>query len=544
MKTNFKLFLASLLITLLLPPGFCQQLGIYTISLTDKNGTPYSIEHPEAFLTARSLRRRAQENIPVTYNDLPVSGVYLDSIHSLGMKIHCYSRWFNTVTAYTDDTLLLDTITRISFIRNIRLVKPVPAKKTKIAKWVDNTSATFSTSPVQIRMLHGDTIHRLGFTGKGMLIAVLDAGFYHVNELPAFDSLWTRNQIKGTWDFVEGNSQVFEDHTHGMNVLSILAGNIPGEMEGSAPGADFWLLRTEDVYSEYPVEEEYWTAGAEFADSIGADMIHSSLGYFIFDDPSLSYNYQDMNGRTTTVARAAVMAARRGMIVVVSAGNEGNKPWHYIISPADADSILAVGAVDSLGLPASFTSYGPSSDHRVKPDVSAMGIKVLVQGPSGSLIRGNGTSFSSPLITGLTACLWQAFPDLNAQKIIQTVRESGNHFMQPDYITGYGIPDYLKAYTQLYLLKHFTEYPSPVLVYPDPFTDHVNVAVKAHATQSIVIQLFDLAGRKVFEQSFGGNQKNIRILQIMPGKNISSGVYIMEVISDSTKAKTRIVKLK
>ena len=544
MKTNLRLFLASLFITLLLPPGVCQQPGIYTIGLTDKNGSPYSIEHPEAFLTARSLKRRARENIPVTYNDLPVSGVYLDSIRSLGMKIHCYSRWFNTITAYTDDTLLLDTITRISFIRNIRLVKPVPAQKTKIAKWVGTTSAASFTSPVQIRMLHGDTIHRLGFTGQGLLIAVLDAGFYHVNELPAFDSLWARNQIKGTWDFVDGNSQVFEDHTHGMNVLSILAGNIPGKMEGSAPGADFWLLRTEDVYSEYPVEEENWTAGAEFADSIGADMIHSSLGYYIFDDPSLSYNYQDMNGRTTTVARAAVMAARRGMIVVVSAGNEGNKPWHYIISPADADSILAVGAVDSLGLPVSFTSYGPSSDLRVKPDVSAMGLHVLVQGPSGTLIRGSGTSFSSPLITGLTACLWQAFPGFNAQKIIQTVRESGNHFMHPDYVTGYGIPDYLKAYTKLSVLKHFAEHPSPVLVYPNPFTDHINVVVKVHATQPIVIQLFDLAGRKVFEQSFGETPEKIRILQIEPGRNISSGVYIMQIINDSAKTDTKIVKLR
>ncbi len=533
------------LFMLLYTPGAGQQPGTYTISLTDKKGSPYSIDHPEAFLSQRALQRRASQHIPLTQADLPVSPVYVDSLRSLGMKIVCLSKWFNTVTAFSRDTLLLDTLTSLSFVAGLRLVKPALAAKSKHTKWIGRqTPAEGDFFPVQLSMLHGDTLHRMGFTGKGMLISILDAGFYHADVLPAFDSLWANGQILGTRDFVTQNSGVFEDHPHGMNVLSILAGIIPGRLRGSAPGADYWLLRTEDVYSEYPVEEEYWTAGAEFADSVGSDIIHSSLGYYVFDDPSMSYTYRDMNGRTTTVARAAVMAARRGMIVVVSAGNEGNKTWHYIISPADADSILAVGAVDSLQNPASFTSFGPSSDGRVKPDVSAMGVSVLVQGSNGTAARGSGTSFSSPLISGLTACLWQAFPTMEPQTVIQTVRESAGHFPNPDHRTGYGIPDYLLAYTHLNLLRHFAENPSPVLAYPNPFNRQLTVVVQAGKPLPVTIQFFDMAGRMIYEKTFANKKEGTRIFQMDLAYALPAGFYIMQVTNGPSRANTRIVKTK
>jgi len=544
MNANFRFFLNSLFV-LIFVPGFCQKPGTYAIALSDKKGTPYSIDHPEAFLSSRSLQRRARQHIPVTFEDLPVSPVYVDSLCSLGMRIICRSKWFNTITAYTGDTLLIDTITRLSFVKNIKLVKPDHTFKSKQIKWIGQKSpARGYFFPVQLRMLHGDTLHDMGFTGKGILISILDAGFYHTDILPAFDSLWSNGQIKGTWDFIEHNPQVFDDHPHGMNVLSILAGIVPGQLRGSAPGAEYWLLRTEDVYSEYPVEEEYWTAGAEFADSVGSDIIHSSLGYYVFDDPALSYSYQDMNGKTTTVAKAAVMAARRGMIVIVSAGNEGNTAWHYIISPADADSILAVGAVDSLGHPASFTSYGPSSDNRVKPDVSAMGIKVLIQSSFGTVVRGNGTSYSTPLITGLTACLWQAFPKAKAQEIIRTVHESANHYLNPDNIIGYGVPNYLIAYTRLNLIRHFSEHPSPILAYPNPFSNYLMVIVKAIDPAPVRIQLFDLTGRKVFDKNYTNEKQGIRIIQMSTKNILISGVYIMQVTNGHTKTNIRIVKIK
>ncbi len=518
--------------------------GIYTIHLSDKKGTPYSLARPEAFLSYRALQRRNRQNIPVTAEDLPVSPDYVDSLRSLGLKILCRSRWFNTITVYTDDNLLTDTLNKLSFVQDILLVKPASAKKSTIVKW--NTSAVKSgtnTSLAQLHLLQGDALHSLGFTGKEMVIAVLDAGFYHVNMLPAFDSIRMKGQILGTRDFVTGNDLVYDDHTHGMNVLSVLAGNIPGRLIGSAPAAGYWLLRTEDAGSEYPIEEDFWTAGAEFADSVGADIISTSLGYSVFDDPAMNHTYHDLDGRTTMVARAATMAARRGMIVVASAGNERSNAWHYIISPADADSILAVGATDSTGIPAYFSSVGPSADGRIKPDVSAMGVHVLFQGSNGGLMQGNGTSFSAPLISGMTACLWQAFPDAKAQEIIRIVRESANSFLHPNNIIGYGIPDYLLAYTRLRVSKQLSTH-HPYLVYPNPFIDHVTLAIKISTQDKIQICIYDLNGKTIYDRTFGNQMENTRIIPLYLKNCISSGLYILQVHSGQFSAAIPIIKVK
>lgn len=517
--------------------------GTYTIYLSDKKGTSYSLAHPEAFLSFRALERRNRQNIPVTTEDLPVSPVYIDSLHSLGLKIRCLSRWFNTVTAYTDDSLLADTLNKLSFVKDIRLVKPATSRKSAIEKWNKSTvESGENTSLIQLRMLRGDTLHSLGYAGKGMVIAVLDAGFYHVNMLPAFDSIRMKDQILGTRDFVSGNDLVYDDHMHGMNVLSILAGNIPGRLIGSAPAASYWLLRTEDTGSEYPIEEDFWTAGAEFADSAGADIISTSLGYYVFDDPAMNHTYHDMDGHTTTVARAATMAARRGMIVVASAGNERSKAWHYIITPADADSILAVGATDSSGVPAYFSSVGPSADGRIKPDVSAMGINVLFQGSNGTLVRGNGTSFSAPLISGMTACLWQAFPNAKAQEIIHIVRESASIFLHPNDIIGYGIPDYLLAYTLLRVSKQLSA--SHPLVYPNPFVDHVTLAIKTSPQNKIQICIYDLKGRIIYNRTFNNQMGNTLIIPLDLKNCLSSGLYILRVYSGQSSATIPIIKIK
>jgi len=519
-----------------------QKPGIYTIQFTDKNGSPYSIAHPEAFLSLRALQRRNKQNIPVRETDLPLSPNYTDSLRSLGLKILCNSRWFNTVTILSDDTILIDTLSRLDFVRSVRLVKPAFSGKSGFSKWSHITvTETADFSPVQLKMLHGNDLHNHGYKGKGIVIAVLDAGFYHVDQLSAFDSLWDDHRILGMHDFVEGNTSVFEDHVHGMYVLSILAGNIPGKLNGSAPAASYWLFRTEDVSSEYPVEEDYWTAAAEFADSAGADIISSSLGYSIFDDPSLSYTYHDMNGRTTRVARSAVMAARRGMIVVTSAGNEGNRAWHYIISPADADSTLAAGAVDSLGHYAFFSSRGPTADGRIKPDVSAMGVSVLLQGANGQLLRGNGTSFSTPLISGLTACLWQAFPDAGAREIITAVRTSADHYMHPDNYTGYGIPDYLSAYTRLKIARQLSD-TYPVAVFPNPFHEQLNLIFKNAGYPVLQIRIFDLTGRLEFSKTLYDLHEGTQFIPLNLKKYLSAGLHILQITGMNKPLNIRIVK--
>ncbi len=519
-----------------------QQEGIYTVHLKDKKGTLYSLDHPEDFLSARALARREREQITVTFEDLPVSQAYLDTLQSLGMKVYSRSRWFNTVTGYLKNPDLYDTISKQDFVDSIRLVKPVTTGKSVSKKWETAAPGAITQDYLfQLSMLNGLTVHERGYRGEGVLIAVLDAGFYRVNILPAFDSLRNAGRILGTRDMVARNATVWDDHSHGMNVLSILAGILPGEMMGAAPDASYWLIRTEDVYSEYPVEEEYWLAGAELADSVGADIISSSLGYYTFDADTFNHTYGDMDGRTTVAARAAVMAARRGIIVVNSAGNERNKTWYYIITPADADSILAVGAVDTLGQPSAFTSSGPSADDRVKPDVSALGVGVFVQVPDSTVRQGSGTSFSAPLIAGMTACLRQAFPDTPAQKIIQAIREASNHFSEPDVLTGYGIPDMTKPFETLRIAEKLKNGNTP-LAYPNPFRDKLTLAITCSAGGEVTLSVYNMTGSRILK----------REATLTPGLNLlhtdlsqlSTGPYILKIDHHGQVSTLHVIKIR
>jgi hypothetical protein len=519
-----------------------QKEGVYTLHLKDKKGTLYNLDHPEEFLSAGALARREREQIPVTYEDLPVSQAYLDTLQSLGMKIYCRSRWFNTVTGYLKDSVLYDTVSKQAFVDSIRLVKPVTKGKSVSNKWETAAPSEITQDYLfQLSLLNGVTVHERGYRGKGVVVAVLDAGFYRADVLPAFDSLRDAGRILGTRDMVARNTTVWDDHSHGMYVLSILAGNLPGELMGAAPDASYWLIRTEDVYSEYPVEEEYWLAGAELADSVGADIISSSLGYYTFDDSSFDHTYDDMNGRTTVAARAAVMAARRGIIVVNSAGNERNKTWYYIITPADADSILAVGAVDTLGNPSAFTSSGPSADGRVKPDVAALGVGVFVQLPDSSVRQGNGTSFSAPLIAGMTACLRQAFPDTPSQKIIQAIREAANHFNDPDVLTGYGIPDMTKPFETLRVAEKMHQGDNTV-VYPNPFSDQMTVAVTSRTGGTATLTIYNMTGsiilKKETQLTTGLNLLHNDLSQL------SAGMYLLKIDHNGAISTLHVIKIR
>ncbi len=540
-----KMIRPSIILSLMIFNGllaFGQSAGIYTLHLTDKKGSLYTLDHPEAFLSDRSLQRREREHIPVTMEDLPVSQAYLDTLRSLGAEIYSRSKWFNTVTVHITDPSLPDTLRKLTFVDSIRLVKPETTRKSLLKKWqTDGVEEDTPDYLQQLAMLNGLSLHDHGFRGKGVLIAVLDAGFYHVNELPAFDSLRAAGRILGTRDMVARNDNVWDDHTHGMNVLSILAGILPGSLIGAAPDASYWLIRTEDVFSEYPVEEEYWLAGAELADSVGADIITSSLGYFLFDDPRFNHTYADMNGRTTVAARAAVMAARRGIIVVNSAGNEGNKPWHYIITPADADSILAVGAVTTSLQPASFTSFGPASDGRVKPDVAALGVGVYVQVPDGTVSRGSGTSFSAPLISGMTACLRQAFPDKPAQEIIRAIRASSSRFTHPDSLVGYGIPDMETAYESIYFTEKLESRNKP-LVFPNPFTSGITIALSSEKEEDVTVTIYNTMGSEVLSQD-ARLYPGINILKIRLA-TLSAGAYILKTRYNGRSVTQTIVKIK
>jgi len=440
----------------------------YIIRFKDKGNNPFTLSNPSAFLSSRAIQRRTKYTIAIDSADLPVTPRYIDSIRLSGaVTILTISKWLNQVAIQTTDAAALNKINTFPFVISTNPVAafaqpandPVNKKLDAAGNFLPDEQTpqnplgdyyNYGQSFGQVHLHNGEFLHNRGFRGEGMQLAILDAGFYHYLSLPTFDSIRNNNQVLGTWDFVAGNASVDEDHPHGMNCLSTIAANMPGVFMGTAPKTGFYLYRTEDAATEYPIEEQNWAAGIEKADSIGADLCSTSLGYSTFDNPAFNYSYANMDGNTTMIAKAADIAAKKGMLVLVAAGNEGTGSWHYITTPADADSVLTVGAVSINGVIGSFSSYGPSSDGQVKPGIAAVGVNAVIANTgNGQPTFGNGTSFACPNIAGLTTCLWQAFPEVNNIAIINTLQQSANRATNPDTRTGYGIPDMKKAFVML-----------------------------------------------------------------------------------------------
>jgi len=445
------------------------QFTRYIVKLKDKGTNPFSLSDPIQYLTQRSLDRRTRYNIAIDSTDLPVTPRYVDSIRLAGaVTILNVSKWLNQVAIQTNDAVALAKINSFPFVvstgpiaarnnsQNIPVNKkldavldgPPPAPTENI---ITADHYSYGQSYGQVHLHQGEFLHNRGFRGQGMHMAVLDAGFFHYLTLPTFDSIRNNGQVLGTWDFVAGNASVDEDHTHGMQCLSTIAANMPGTFMGTAPKTSFYLYRTEDVATEYPIEEQNWVAGMERADSVGVEITSTSLGYYNFDNPVFNYTYaSDFDGNTTLSARGADLAAKKGILCVIAAGNEGNGAWHFIITPSDADSVMAVGAVSVAGNVGSFSSYGPSSDGQIKPSIAAVGVSATIANASTGLPTfGSGTSFATPNIAGLTTCLWQAFPEVNNMRIITVMQESATRANNPDNRVGYGIPDMKKAFVKL-----------------------------------------------------------------------------------------------
>lgn len=422
----------------------------YRLYLHDKQGSPYDLKRPLEFLSAKSIERRHRQGLALDSTDLPVSPAYIGQIRQMGLKVMGTSRWHNTVTveSVTDD--VAEKVKGLAFVdRALRLyVSPDSIRKQVRDSIEDKLSPDslahgfYGNGYGQIKMLNGIALHEAGFRGKGMTIAILDAGFHNVDRIPAMQNI----RIVATKDFAPRRTDdIFKEHYHGTMVLSTMAMNRPDTMVGTAPDADYVLIRTEDIPTETRAEEDSWTMGAEYADSIGADIINSSLGYNHWDGDTATIQLRYLDGRTSFVSQTASMLAYKGIILCNSAGNEGSTAWHKIGVPADADGILAVGAVKRDSTIALFSSLGPSQDGRVKPDVCAPGVLDYVVNGSGELTRSNGTSFASPIMCGMVACLWQAFPNLTAYQIMDLVRKSADRYSFPDNVYGYGIPDFGKT---------------------------------------------------------------------------------------------------
>ena len=418
----------------------------YRISLKDKAATDYSLQKPEMYLSKKSIERRKRQGLEIDSTDLPVCKKYVDAIRKKGVHVLVTGKWDNFVTVSCNDSMLIAEIAGLPFVRSTERVWRVVAKRASERDSLINkplrTDSLYGPAITQIKMSHADRLHEAGFKGQGMTIAVIDAGFHNVDKIEAMKNI----NILGTRDFVNPEADIYAESSHGMSVLSCMAMNQPNVMIGTAPEASYWLLRSEDEYSENLVEQDYWAAAIEFADSVGVDLVNTSLGYYSFDDPTKNYRYRDLNGHYALMSREAAKAADKGIVVVCSAGNSGSGSWKKITPPGDAENVITVGAVNKYGVLAPFSSVGNTADGRVKPDVVAVGLGSDVMGTDGNLRHANGTSFSSPIMCGMVACLWQACPELTAKEIIELVRRSGDRAVFPDNIYGYGIPDLWKAY--------------------------------------------------------------------------------------------------
>ena len=425
----------------------------YRIALKDKAGTAYTLEKPQEFLSERAIGRRDRQQLPVDSTDLPVSSAYVKELADRNARVVTTSKWNNTVVVEVSDTLLMDEVAKMPFVRGVKKVWTQPDsipprnknRKKEVTNEIKEAGHHYGKAFRQINIHGGDSLHAAGFTGKGMHVAVIDAGFYNADHIKFFKKM----DLLGTRDFVNSESDIYAENSHGMKVLSCMAANTKDAFVGTAPEASYWLLRSEDQDTEQPIEEDYWAAAIEFADSVGVDVVNTSLGYYKFDEGYPAYRYRDLDGHYSLMSHSASMAADKGMVVVCSAGNSGADAWKKVTPPGDSENVLTVGALTKSLVNADFSSVGNTSDGRVKPDVMAIGMNSVVSGTDGTVSKANGTSFASPIMCGIVACFWQACPWLTAKEVIKAVQQAGDRVDFPDNIYGYGVPNLWKAYLML-----------------------------------------------------------------------------------------------
>lgn len=447
-KMNVLISMAFLL--LVAGPVSAEKTFKYRVKLIDKKGTEYTLDRPQEFLSERALERRSRQQLSVDSTDLPLSRMYLEKLEEVGGRIVVTSKWNNTAVVEVDDTIRMEEVSKLPFVSSVKKVwtslDSIPPRnlnrKKEVTNEVEKKSEFYGEGLQQIAIHGGDSLHFAGYAGKDMHVAVIDAGFYNADHIKFFKNM----NLLGTRDFVNPQSDIYAENYHGMMVLSCMAANTPKAFVGTAPEASYWLLRSEDNDSEQPVEEDYWAAAVEFADSAGVDVINTSLGYYSFDDASDNYHYRDLNGRRSLMSNSASMVADKGMVLVCSAGNSGRGAWKKITPPADAEHVITVGALNRDLVNTEFSSVGNTADGRVKPDAMAIGQGSTVSSVEGVVSRANGTSFASPILCGVVTCFWQACPWLTAKEVVKAVQLAGDRADFPDNIYGYGLPNLWKAY--------------------------------------------------------------------------------------------------
>lgn len=500
---------------------------------SDKTNTPFSIDNPSDYLSDRAIARRERQGIAIDELDLPIDPAYIEAVLAIpGVQYWHESKWFNAITVKLLDEEALVAIQALPFVLETRGVQvlfsdrlPAGLEKSQATTF---DATTYGTAHRQIQMLRGDLLHAAGYRGEGLHVAVMDAGFSDVSNMNAFQRARNEGRLEQVANYVSGGSNVEGGSTHGTRVLSTMTGELNDNFVGTAPDAHYHLFRTEDTSFEYVIEEDNWIMGIEHADRIGVDLVNTSLGYSQFDDPDQDYAPENMDGQTARISIASQIAAEKGMLLITSAGNRGASDWRVITAPGDAKDVLTVGAVDSLGVHAFFSSFGPSADGRVKPDVVAMGFQSAIVNVGDDITRGNGTSFSAPIVCGLAACLWQAHPQRSNLEIIQAIRESASLYTQPNDSMGYGIPDFWRAH--LILRGEDPSARQGATIYPNPAQNLVFVEwnTEASSLTQPLWRLIDVNGREVATGQL--NQVGGKALgQIGLPAGCSNGHYLLEL---------------
>lgn len=524
------------------------QVNRYMVFFSNKDNTPYSISNPAEYLSERSLNRRLNQEITIVEDDLPVDPDYVAQLESESITVFYKTKWMNGVLVQVDETKIA-LIEAFEFVTGTELVaggegllNPDPTSGRKFKGSGGSRIKSLKSSQTQNAMIAVDLMHNRNFKGQNMLIAVFDGGFSGVIEASPFQHIIDDNRIIATYDFVSNSNDVYSAlDDHGTRVFSAIGGFIEGEYAGTAYEADFVLCITEEIPTEYRIEEYNWLFAAEFADSLGVDVINTSLGYNIFDDDrTMDYNLTDIDGQTAIITRASNMAAQKGMLLVASAGNKDF--WDEITPPADSEGVLAVGMVGVNGLISSGSSIGPTADGRIKPDVVAQGVGTAVINKNGSIVSGNGTSFASPLVAGLAAGVWQANPDWTNFEVMEAIKMSGDRAESPDNSYGYGIPDFIVAAGNS-ILSVDDILTQKIKVYPNPFSDNkVFIDLNSELVHGdLEIALFNLSGKLLLQQIFKAGLAD-KIIVFETSELLPAGTYLLTVQSETVRTEVRLIK--
>ena len=522
----------------------------YWVQFADKNNTLYSIERPEEFLSERAIQRRVKYGVAFDEKDIPVNPSYIEAVENAGATILNPSKWLNGVTVETYDDSVIEAIEKLPFVKKTRALYDEPLKQllkeesllyeTNIETIVktDVYRNHYGSAYTQIELLNGVSLHELGYRGEGMWIGICDSGYQGADVHDVFQNMRDENRLLGTKDFVYKNGIVYSDDHHGTACLSLMAGYMPDTYVGTAPKASYFLCRTENINSENVIEEYNWVSAAEFLDSLGIDVISTSLGYITFDDVQENHDYADFDGKTCVITIGAEIASSRGILCVAAAGNEGDTQFPYIGAPGDGKNVLTVGGVKADGQKTGFSSIGPTYDGRIKPDVMSFAYAVSVASPSGDFFESNGTSFAAPSLAGLAACFWQARNAVPENKIREVIKQSADNYSTPNGEYGYGIPDFKKALDMLNLENcDIFDEKSMFSVFPNPSNGVVEL--KLNSAENVSVQVFDVIGKMIYlYDNHCFDLQNVNAFL----SSLNEGTYFVRVVGDKFSQISKLIK--